>query len=147
MAISYLSSSDNPFHGIVILLRKYSQNTLNNLPMRELYEILFVSPNSDRYGVPVIIMLHLMSLQIRLCVAHSCPFLAATKQLYEWFSLYVCLSVCLFVSLSVCPSHLFDYVPIMVSSWNCYYHWQKWRPCKRSRSDVKGQGHRGQHPT
>ena len=25
--------------------------------------------------------------------------------------------------------------------------WQKWRPCKRSRSEVKGQGHRGQHPT
>ena len=28
-----------------------------------------------------------------------------------------------------------------------YYQWQKWRPCKRSRSEVKGQGHRGQHPT
>ena len=41
-------------------------------------------------------------------------FLAATKQLYEWFSPSVCLSVCL----SVRPSHLFDYVPIIVSSWN-----------------------------
>ena len=29
----------------------------------------------------------------------------------------VCLSVCPFVRLSVCPSHLFDYVPIIVSSW------------------------------
>ena len=28
-----------------------------------------------------------------------------------------------------------------------YYQWQKWRPCKRSRSEVKGQGHWGQHPT
>ena len=28
-----------------------------------------------------------------------------------------------------------------------YYHGQKWCPCKRSRSEVKGQGHRGQHPT
>ena len=27
-------------------------------------------------------------------------------------------SVCLSVRLSVCPSHLFDYVPIIVSSWN-----------------------------
>ena len=39
-----------------------------------------------------------------------CLFLAATKQLYEWYSLSVCLSVC--------PSHLFDYVPIIVSSRN-----------------------------
>ena len=23
-----------------------------------------------------------------------------------------------------------------------YYQWQKWRPCKKSRSEVKGQGHR-----
>ena len=28
-----------------------------------------------------------------------------------------------------------------------YYHGQKWCPYKRSRSEVKGQGHRGQHPT
>ena len=28
-----------------------------------------------------------------------------------------------------------------------YYHGQKWCPCKRSRSEVKGQGHKGQHPT
>ena len=26
-----------------------------------------------------------------------------------------------------------------------YYHRQKWCPCKRSRSEVKGQGHRGQN--
>ena len=26
-----------------------------------------------------------------------------------------------------------------------YYHWQKWCPCKRSRSEVKGQGHRCQN--
>ena len=33
-------------------------------------------------------------------------FFAATKQLYKWYFL------------SVCPSHLFDYVPFIVSSWN-----------------------------
>ena len=27
-----------------------------------------------------------------------------------------------------------------------YYQWQKWFPCKRSRSEVKGQGHRGHDP-
>ena len=28
-----------------------------------------------------------------------------------------------------------------------HYQWQKWRPCKRSRSEVKGQGHIGHNPT
>ena len=45
--------------------------------------------------------------------------LAATKQIYEWFSPSVrpsvCLSVCLSVRLSVTP---FYYIPIIVSSWN-----------------------------
>ena len=81
-------------------------------------------------------------------------FLAATKQLYEWF----CLSVCLFVS--VCPSgrtyvltsvrHTF--LTMFPSSYHheifrSYYQWRKWHPCKKSRSEVKGPGHRGQHPT
>ena len=42
------------------------------------------------------------------------------------------------VRLSVCLLHLFDYVSIIVSSiFGSYYQWQKWRPCKRSRSKVK----------
>ena len=49
-----------------------------------------------------------MVFSVRLSVCHT--FLAATKQLYEWYFLSVCLSVC--------PSHLFDYVPIIASSWN-----------------------------
>ena len=28
-----------------------------------------------------------------------------------------------------------------------YYQWQKWCPCKSSRSEVKGQGRRGHNPT
>ena len=67
-------------------------------------------------------------------------FLAATKQLYEWFSPSVRLSV----RLSVCHTFL----TMFPSSYHheifrSYYQWQKWRPCKRSRSGVKGQGHRG----
>ena len=60
-------------------------------------------------------------------------FLAATKQLYEWYFLSVCPSVC--------PSHLFDYVSIIVSSWN----FQELSPRTRvtSMQKVKGQGHRG----
>ena len=38
--------------------------------------------------------------------ADQCVFLAATKQLYKWYFL------------SVCLSHLFDYVSIIISSWN-----------------------------
>ena len=75
-------------------------------------------------------------------------FLAATKQLNEWYFLSVCLSVCLSVRLSV--RHTF--LTMFPSSYHheifrSYYQWQKWRPCRRSRSEVKGQGHRGQHPT
>ena len=71
-------------------------------------------------------------------------FLAATKQLYKWYFPSVRLSVCL----SVCHT----FFTMFPSSYHheifrSYYHGQKWYPCKRSRSEVKGQGHRGQHPT
>ena len=61
-------------------------------------------------------------------------FLAATKQLYDWFSPSVCLSVCL----SVCHP-LFTMFPSSYHHeiFRSYYQWQKWRPCKRSRSKVK----------
>ena len=67
--------------------------------------------------------------------AYFSKFLAATKQLYK-FVFSVCLSVCL--------SHLFDYVLIIVSSWN----FQELLPMTKVRSmqkvKVKGQGHRSQ---
>ena len=71
-------------------------------------------------------------------------FLAATKQLYKWYFPSVCPSVCL----SVCHTFL----TMFPSSYHheifrSYYQRQKWRPCKRSRSEVKGQGHRGHNPT
>ena len=71
-------------------------------------------------------------------------FLAATKQLYEWFSPSIRPSV----RPSVCHTFL-----TMFPSWyhheifRSYYQWQKWCPCKSSRSEVKGQGHRGHNPT
>ena len=75
-------------------------------------------------------------------------FLAATKQLYDWFSPSVRPSVCLSVRPSVCHT----FFTMFPSSYHhvifrSYYHGQKWWPCKRSRSEVKGHGHRGQHPT
>ena len=66
-------------------------------------------------------------------------FLAATKQLYKWYFPSVRLSVHL--------SHLFDYIPIIVSSWN----FQELLPMTKVRSmqkvKVKGHGHSGHNPT
>ena len=67
-------------------------------------------------------------------------FLAATKQLYKWYFPSVCPSVR--------PSHLFDYVPIIVSSWN----YQELLPVtevtsmQKVKLEVKVQGHRGHNP-
>ena len=58
------------------------------------------------------------------------------------------LSVCLSVRLSVCPSvrlsHLFDYVPIIVSSWNFQElsHWTRVRSMQKVK--VRGQRSRSQ---
>ena len=53
---------------------------------------------------------------------------------------------------SVCLSVRHTFFTMFPSSYHheifrSYYHGQKWCPCKRSMSEVKGQGHRGQHPT
>ena len=62
--------------------------------------------------------------------------------------LSVCLSVCPSVRLSVCPSvrlsHLFDYVPIIVSSWNFQElsHWTRVRSMQKVK--VRGQRSRSQ---
>ena len=62
-------------------------------------------------------------------------FLAATKQHYEWYFLSVCPSVCPSVRLS----HLFDYVPIILSSWNFQelLHWTRVRSMQKVK--VRGQ--------
>ena len=73
-------------------------------------------------------------------------------RLNSWFfscdqaAIWLVQSVCLSVRLSVCPSvrpsvcHTF--FTMFPSSYHhetfrSYYQWQKWRPCKRSRSKVK----------
>ena len=72
---------------------------------------------------------------------HIClSFLAATKQLYEWFSPSVCPSVRLSVRHTFLTMYPSSHHHEIVRS---YYQWQKWRPSKNSRSEVKGQGHRG----
>ena len=63
-------------------------------------------------------------------------FLAATKQLYEWYFLSVCLSV----RPSVCPSHL----PIIVSSWNFQELSPRTRVTSMQKVKVRGQRSRSQ---
>ena len=95
------------------------------------------------------ILLNATRLIITVCaIIADKQLLAATKQLYEWYFLSVCLSVCLSVGRSVgrsvCPSHLFDYVPFIVSSW----HFQELSPRIRVTSmqkvKVRGQRSRSQ---
>ena len=74
----------------------------------------------------------------------SSLFLAATKQLYEWFSPSVCLSVCLSVCPSVCLSHLFDYVPIILSSWNFQELLPVTKVTSMQKVKVRGQRSRSQ---
>ena len=72
-------------------------------------------------------------------------FLAATKPLYNG-SFYPP------VRPDACPSVCHTLFTLFPSSYHheifrSYYQWPKWDACKRSRSEVKGQGHRGQNPT
>ena len=92
----------------------------------------------------VVVSMFLIEDQLYYCNERSTVFLAATKQLYDWFSPSVCPSVC--------PSVRHTFFTMFPSSYHheifrSYYQRQKWCPCKRSRLGVKGQGHRGQHPT
>ena len=58
-----------------------------------------------------------------------------------WLVQSVCPSVRPSVRLSVCPSVRHTFLTMFSSSYHheifrSYYQWQKWRPCKRSRSKV-----------
>ena len=69
--------------------------------------------------------------------------LAATKQLSDWFSPSVCPSV----RPSVCLSHLFHHVPIIVSSWN-FQELLPWSEVmSMQKVKVRGQRSRSQRST
>ena len=58
------------------------------------------------------------------------------------------ISVCLSVRLSVRHTLLTMFLSLYHPDiFRTYYHWQMWPPCKRSRSEVNGQGHRCHDPT
>ena len=63
-------------------------------------------------------------------------------------ALWTVFSVRLSVCLSVCHTFLTMFPPSYHHEiFRSYYQWPKWRSCKRSRSEVKGQGHSGHNPT
>ena len=79
------------------------------------------------------------------------PSFFSCDQAALWMVQSVRLSVRLSVCPSVRPSVCHTFLTMFPSSYHheifrSYYQWQKWRPCKRSRSEVKGQGHRGHDP-
>ena len=84
------------------------------------------------------------SVRPSVCPSVCHTFLAATKQLYEWFSPSVRLSVCPSVCPSVRLSHLFDYVPINVSSWNFQELLPMTKVTSMQKVKVRGQRSRSQ---
>ena len=64
------------------------------------------------------------------------------------FVIFSCDQAVLWMVQSVCPSVRRTFLAMFPSSYHheifrSYYQWQKWRPCKQPRSEVKSQGHRG----
>ena len=83
-------------------------------------------------------------------------FIHSNYQLYHYafisYIVFSCDQAALRTLLSVRLSVCHTFFTMFLSSYHheifrSYYHWQKWCPCKRSRSKVKGQGHRGHDPT
>ena len=93
----------------------------------------------------------------------ECNFCLNSLMDFKWYTkldvvkkrcpiIFSCDQAALWMGLSVRPSVCHTFLTMFPSSYHheifgSYYQWQKWRPCKRSRSEVKGQGHRGHNPT
>ena len=73
-----------------------------------------------------------------LCFVFSCD------QAALWMVQSVCPSVCLSVRPSVCLSHLFDYVPIILSSWNFQELLPVTKVTSMQKVKVRGQRSRSQ---
>ena len=106
----------------------------------------------DKKGVPWFWKI-LYLINIRTGFGQNCNFVFfAIFFSCDQAALQMVFSVCLSVRPSVCLSVRHTFLTMFSSSYHheifrSYYQWQKWRPCKRSRSEVKGQGHRGHNPT
>ena len=88
--------------------------------------------------IPYVLLCHVMA-YVMLC---SEPNTIMPQDIFscDQAALWMVFSVCPSVCLSVCPSHLFDYVPIIVSSW--YFQELSLRTRVRSMQKVKVRGQR-----
>ena len=117
-----------------LLIWNHGFEIYNDSELTAVIVYLFLSTNHFRFILHVncsdVIMGAMASQTTRITF-----FLAATK-----FSPSVCLSV---------RQTLFAMFPSLhhPEIFRSYYQSEKWCPCKRSRSEVKGQGHRGHNPT
>ena len=116
------------------------------LPIGLFYQC-FMSPSTESFKNICYLYIKLMLQSDHI---FSCD--QAALWMVQSVRLSVCPSVCLSVRPSVRPSVCHTFLTMFPSSYHheifrSYYQWQKWRPCKRSRSEVKGQGHRGHNPT
>ena len=100
---------------------------------------IFILINHKQWLISVVYAYRLFT-SYQFCIQMVACFLAATKQLYEWFSPSVRLSVCLSVRLS----HLFDYVPIIISSWNFQELLPVTKVTSMQKVKVRGQRSRSQ---
>ena len=97
----------------------------------KLVSVIAASQKDNRYNVNLEIK-HL--LERRTCLPTCCIIgCDQVAQLYEWFSPSVCQSVCL--------SHLFDYVPIIESSWNVQELLPMTKVTSMPKVKVRGQIH------
>ena len=96
---------------------------------------IFISNTSIIYGntTPDIFRSGINQGMGYIAVASWTPFFSCDQA-----ALQMVFSVCL----SVCPSHLFDYVPIIGSSWNFIYQFTKVITNDQRKFHVKGQGQR-----
>ena len=118
--------------------------TPHSSPVGIRYGMSFVNLASNWYFAPVPVIIHVLSYNIEPCYNSTrLYFLAATKQLYDWFSPSVCLSV----RLSVRLSHLFHHVSIIVSSWNFQELLPMTKVTSMQKIKVRGQRSRSQRST
>ena len=76
-----------------------------------------------------------------------CLYIFSCDQAALWMVFSVRPSVCLSVRLSVCLSHLFDYVPIIVSSWNFHEILPMTKVTSMQKVKVRGQRSRSRRST
>ena len=75
---------------------------------------------------------------------HSLEWFWVSRRIFVYFHHN---TIVFFFKMSVCDTFLTMFLSSYLHEiFRSNYQWQKWCPCKRSRSEVKAQGHRGHDP-